>query len=150
MLNEDHEKYMRAALDEAKKAYNKLEIPIGAVITCNGKIIARAHNQTELLNDVTAHAEIIAITSAANHIGAKYLINCNLYVSLEPCIMCAGAIAWSQIPNLIYGAKDEKKGFYKLKDEIFNKNINILQGVLETECETIIKEFFIKLRNQKR
>lgn len=110
MLEYSHEHFMKEALKEAQKALTNNEIPIGAVIVCNQKIIGRGYNQVEMLNDVTAHAEMIAITSASGYLGAKYLTDCTLYVTLEPCSMCASALSWSQIPNIVFGAKDEKKG----------------------------------------
>lgn len=112
-MNSEHEKYMRIALQEAQKALDKDEVPIGAIVVCAGKIIGRGHNQTEMLNDVTAHAEMLAITAAENYLGAKYLKDCTLYVSLEPCVMCAGALAWSQISNVVYGASDSKTRLFK-------------------------------------
>ncbi|MDR2836789.1 MAG: nucleoside deaminase [Bacteroidales bacterium] len=141
-----HEKFMRQALLEAEKALKNGEVPIGAVIVSNNRIIARGYNQTEQLNDVTAHAEIIAITSATNFLGSKYLKNCSLYVTIEPCVMCAGAIAWAQIPNLIFGAFDSKKGFYLFNKAILNSKVNIINGILKNECSKIIKDFFEKKR----
>ena len=132
---------MQKALQEAEKAFEAGEVPVGAIITINEKIIAKAHNLTEMLHDVTAHAEIQAITSASEYLGGKYLKDCTLYVTLEPCVMCAGALAWSQISKVVIGAKDEKRGF-------LNKNIplhpktKIICGILEKECSEIIKNFF--------
>ena len=139
-INKD-EYFMQKALQEAEKAFEAGEVPVGAIITVNEKIIAKAHNLTELLHDVTAHAEIQAITSASEYLGGKYLKDCTLYVTLEPCVMCAGALAWSQISKVVIGAKDEKRGF-------LNKNIplhpktKIICGILEEECSEIIKNFF--------
>mgnify|MGYP000974638941 FL=1 len=143
---ENHKKFMLEALKEAKIAFSKDEVPIGAVIVAENKIIARAHNLTQQLKDVTAHAEMQAITSAANYIGGKYLIDCTLYVTVEPCFMCAGALAWSQISNIIYGAGDSKKGFSQLNQSILHPKTKVITGVLSEECEALIKEFFLKKR----
>ena len=140
-LNSD-EQFMRVALDEARKAFDKQEVPIGAVVVCNDIIIARAHNLTETLNDPTAHAEMQAITSAAAWLGGKYLTDCTLYVTVEPCAMCAGAIGWSQVTRLVYGAKDEKKGFTLIKGDLLHPKTIVTTGVLEIECGEIMKEFF--------
>ena len=137
---------MREALKEAQKALEKDEIPIGAIIVAGDKIIARAHNLTETLNDVTAHAEMQAITSAANFIGGKYLTDCTLYVTLEPCHMCAGALAWSQISKIVYGASETKKGFSLLEKGILHPKTQIVKGVLSDDCEKIVKDFFAKKR----
>lgn len=137
---------MKRALDEAETAYEKGEVPIGAVIVANQQIIARAHNLTETLNDVTAHAEMQAITSAANYLGGKYLKNCTLYVTLEPCSMCAGALYWSQISKIVYAAKDEQQGFSKLKSKLHPKTI-VKGGVLAEEAAFLLKKFFIEKRN---
>lgn len=137
---------MKRALMEAEAAYDKGEVPIGAVIVANNQIIARAHNLTETLNDVTAHAEMQAITSAANYLGGKYLKDCTLYVTLEPCQMCAGALFWSQISKIIYAAKDERQGFLHLKSQLHPKTI-IKGGVLAEEAAFLIKKFFIEKRN---
>lgn len=139
------EYFMRIALNEAVEAFERDEIPVGAVIVSNNKIIAKAHNLTETLNDVTAHAEMQAITSAANYLGGKYLQNCTLYVTLEPCVMCGGALYWSQISKVVYGASDEKRGF---KEKIGNLHpkTEIVSGVLEEECGLIMKEFFQRKR----
>ncbi len=142
----EHEIYMRMALQEAKKAMENNEVPVGAVIVSNNKLIARGYNQTELLNDVTAHAEILAITAAENYFGAKYLIDCTIYVTLEPCVMCAGALAWSQISNVVFGAYDEKRGFTKLKENILHPKTTLTGGVLADECSALLKEFFAKKR----
>ena len=140
------ESFMREALKEAQKAYQADEVPIGAVIVCKNKIIARAHNYTERLNDVTAHAEMQAFTSAANYLNGKYLMECTLYVTLEPCVMCAGASYWTQIGKLIYGAKDEKRGFSKYATNLLHPSTEITGGVLKDECAEILKEFFKKKR----
>lgn len=141
------EYFMREALKEAQKAFDADEVPVGAVIVCNNKIIARAHNLTERLNDVTAHAEMQAITSAANFLNGKYLNECTLYITLEPCVMCAGAIAWAQLGKLVYGAPDTKRGFNLLKeDKILHPKTIVKSGILTEECGIIIKTFFQKKR----
>lgn len=140
------EYFMKEALKEAQKAFDADEVPIGAVIVCNNNIIARAHNFTEHLNDVTAHAEMQAFTSAANHIGGKYLSECTLYVTLEPCVMCAGASYWTQIDKIIFGAKDEKRGYSKFAENILHPSCKISGGVLQKECAEILKKFFIEKR----
>ena len=139
----DNEYFMRIALKEAEIGLKKNEVPIGAIITYNNQIIARAHNLTEQLKDVTAHAEMQAFTSATNYIGGKYLNECTLYVTLEPCIMCAGAAYWTQIGNVVYGATDSKRGFSMLKNNaIFHPKTTIKGGILEKECAQIITDFF--------
>lgn len=140
---------MKMALMEAEEALTEDEIPIGAVIVLNNKVIARGHNHTQLLNDVTAHAEMEAITAAANHLGAKYLNDCTLYVTVEPCVMCAGAIAWAQLGTLVYGASDPKRGFTTLNSPILHPKTIVRSGVLGEECETIMKSFFEKKRITK-
>jgi tRNA(adenine34) deaminase len=142
----NHEQYMRMALQEARKAMENDEVPVGAVIVSNGKLIARGHNQTEMLTDVTAHAEILAITSASNYLGSKYLTDCTLYVTLEPCVMCAGALAWSQISNVVFGAYDEKRGFTTSHPRILHPKTTLTSGVLADECGELLKEFFAKKR----
>ena len=137
---------MREALKEAQKAFIADEIPVGAVVVCNKQIIARAHNLTERLNDATAHAEMQAFTSAENYLGSKYLNECTLYVTLEPCVMCAGAAFWTQIGEVVYGAKDEKRGFTLLGKKILHPKTKVRFGILETECSEILKEFFRKNR----
>lgn len=144
MFTDDY--FMKMALLEAKDALMEDEVPIGAVIVLNNKVIARGHNHTQLLNDVTAHAEMEAITAAANHIGAKYLNDCTLYVTIEPCVMCAGAIAWTQLGTLVYGASDPKRGFTTLNSPILHPKTVVRSGVLCEECETIMKSFFEKKR----
>ena len=136
------EKYMSIALQEAQKALIKNEVPVGAIIVSNDRIIARAHNQTEMLQDVTAHAEILAITSAANYLGGKYLENCTIYVSLEPCAMCAGALFWSKINRIVFGAYDKKRGFLSFNKDIVHPKTKVIGGILEEECSVLIKDFF--------
>lgn len=137
---------MREALKEAQKAFDADEVPVGAVVVAGGRIIARAHNLTERLNDVTAHAEMQAITAAANALGGKYLLECSLYVTLEPCIMCAGALAWSQISRIVYGASDLKKGFSLLANPVLHPKTECVSGIMQTECETLLKDFFRQKR----
>lgn len=136
------EKYMMQALQEAEKAFEQDEVPVGAVIVCNDRIIARAHNQTELLNDVTAHAEIIAITSASNYFGGKYLNECTLYVSLEPCVMCAGALFWSQIKRVVFGAFDKKRGYLSVNENILHPKTEVVGGIMANESSELLKRFF--------
>jgi len=138
--------FMKKALQEAEAAFEKGEVPIGAVIVIDNKIIARAHNLTELLNDVTAHAEMQAITAAANFLGGKYLINCTLYVTLEPCQMCAGALYWSQISKIVYGSRDEVRGCLNLKTKLHPKT-KIIGGVMDKEASDLLKRFFVEKRN---
>lgn len=138
--------FMKKALQEAEIAFEKGEVPVGAVIVIDNKIIARAHNLTELLNDVTAHAEMQAITAAANFLGGKYLHNCTLYVTLEPCQMCAGALYWSQISKIIYGATDHERGCVALQTKLHPKTI-MSGGVMADEASSLIKRFFIEKRN---
>lgn len=140
------EYFMKEALKEAQKAYDLDEVPIGAVIVHDNKIIARAHNLTERLNDVTAHAEMQAITSAANYIGGKYLVECVLYVTIEPCPMCAGALGWSQVSKIVYGAKDEKKGFSKIDYNMVHPKTRVFDGVLAESCGELMKKFFREKR----
>lgn len=144
ILNDEY--YMRQALTEAQKAFDKNEVPIGAVIVCQNRVIARSHNLTEALNDVTAHAEMQAITAAANVLGGKYLTDCTLYVTLEPCPMCAGGLLWSQITKIVYGAKDEKKGYSKFSPTLLHPKTKIISGVLEEECASLLKDFFKQKR----
>ena len=138
--------YMRQALEEAKKAFIEDEIPVGAVVECQGRIIARAHNLTERLTDVTAHAEMQAITAAAAHLGGKYLTECTLYVTVEPCVMCAGALGWSQIKRIVYGTADEKRGFRRFAPEALHPRTEVVAGVMEQECARLMKDFFQKKR----
>jgi len=137
---------MREALKEAQKAFDADEVPVGAIVVAENRIIARAHNLTERLHDVTAHAEMQAITSAAHALGGKYLLDCTLYVTLEPCLMCAGALAWSQISGIVFGASDPKKGFTLLGKNILHPKTEVIQGILAPDCEKIIKDFFIQKR----
>lgn len=136
------EQFMRKALIEAQAAYDEGEIPIGAIIVCRDRIISRAHNLTETLNDVTAHAEMQAITAAANALGGKYLTDSTLYVTVEPCPMCAGAIGWAQIPRIVYGAPDEKRGYRKFAPNAFHPKATVVSGVLEEECRSLMQDFF--------
>ena len=138
--------FMKKALQEAEMAFEKDEVPVGAVIVVSNKIIARAHNLTEMLNDVTAHAEMQAITAAANFLGGKYLNECTMYVTLEPCQMCAGALYWSQIGKVVYGAADEKRGFNALGVKLHPKT-EMVGGVLQEECSQLLKRFFVEKRN---
>lgn len=140
------EEYMRKALMEAQLAFDEDEIPVGAVIVCQGKIISRAHNLTEMLHDVTAHAEMQAITSGANMLGGKYLKDCTLYVTVEPCVMCAGAIGWAQISRVVYGASDEKRGYRKYAPDALHPKTTVTSGVLEDECKALMQFFFASKR----
>ncbi len=140
-MNEDSY-YMSLALKQAELALEEEEIPVGAVVVCQGKIVAKAYNQTEMLTDVTAHAEMLAITSAAQTIGAKYLKDCTLYVTLEPCLMCAGAIYWSQLGRLVFGASEEKRGFLSLGKDVLHPKTNVTAGILADESALLLKEFF--------
>ena len=137
--------YMLQALKEARYAFDEGEIPIGAVVVCNDSIVARAHNLTERLKDVTAHAEIMAITSAANYLGGKYLTECTLYVTLEPCVMCAGALSWAQIGRIVFGAADEKRGFSRIGG-ILHPKTDVIGGVMSGECKELIQSFFTAKR----
>ena len=139
---EENEKYMREALREAGYAAAEDEVPIGAVITCRGRIIAKGHNMTERLNDPTAHAEMIAITAATEAMGGKYLNDCTLYVTVEPCPMCAGAIGWSQLGKLVYGAEDEKRGYHRYAPDVLHPKTEVVSGVCADEATTLMKEFF--------
>lgn len=140
-------RYMTEALKEAEKAFEKGEVPVGAVIVANDRIIARSHNLTELLTDVTAHAEMQAITSAANAIGGKYLKDCTLYVTLEPCVMCAGALFWSQISRVVFGARDEKRGYSLINSNLLHTKTIVKGGILEEECSNLLKAFFKSKRS---
>jgi tRNA(adenine34) deaminase len=140
------EYFMKKAFAEAVQAFDEGEIPVGAVVVANNKIIARAHNLTETLNDVTAHAEMQAITAAANLLGGKYLNGCTVYVTLEPCAMCAGALGWAQTGRIVYGASDPKRGFRKFAPNALHPKTEIVGGVLETECGELLQEFFRKKR----
>ena len=140
------EYFMREAIKEAHKAFEKDEVPIGAVIVTGNRVIARAHNLTETLTDVTAHAEMQAITAASSFLGGKYLKECTLYVTLEPCPMCAGALYWSQITRIVYGAKDAKRGFTLFRSQLLHPSTVLTNGMLETECATLLTDFFKKKR----
>lgn len=140
------EEFMRRALAEAQAAFDEDEIPVGAVIACQGRIISRAHNLTEMLHDVTAHAEMQAITAGANMLGGKYLKDCTLYVTVEPCTMCAGAIGWAQISRVVYGASDEKRGYRKYAPEALHPKTTVTSGVLEDECRALMVNFFERKR----
>ena len=142
----DDSYFMRKALEEAHLAYEKGEIPVGVVIVAKEQVIARGHNLTELLNDVTAHAEMQTITSAANFLGGKYLLDCTMYVTLEPCQMCAGALYWSQISNLVYAASDPERGYRKMGAKLHPKT-KVKNGILEKEASELLKRFFIERRN---
>lgn len=139
MTDED---FMRQALQEAHKAFDEDEIPVGAVVVCQGRIIARAHNQTETLTDVTAHAEMLAITSAASWLGGKYLTDCTLYVTVEPCPMCAGALGWAQVSRVVWGTDDEKRGYRRFTPEVLHPKTEVTSGVLADECAALMKTFF--------
>lgn len=139
--------FMKKALEEASIAFELGEVPVGAIMVCNNHIIAKAHNSTELLHDVTAHAEIMAITAAANYLQSKYLNECTLYVTLEPCIMCAGALKWAQLGRIVYGAIDDKNGFMTIGKSILHPKTKILYGVLEDECKNLISSFFQNKRS---
>ncbi len=136
------EQYMRRALDEARQAFEAGEVPVGAVVVGGGRILARAHNLTETLCDVTAHAEMQAITMAANQLGGKYLTDCTLYVTVEPCVMCAGAIGWAQLSRVVYGAADEKRGFSRYAPHAMHPKAVCVGGVLEDECRQLMQDFF--------
>lgn len=138
--------FMRMALEEAKIALSEDEVPVGAVVVVNNKVIARAHNMSERLNDATAHAEMLAMTAAANNFGSKYLNECTLYVTLEPCVMCAGASAWSQIGKIVYGASDPKKGFSRWDKALLHPKTQIVSGIMDEECSEIIKTYFLNKR----
>ena len=143
------EYFMNEALKEAHKAMDMEEVPVGAVVVNQNRIIARAHNQTQQLNDVTAHAEMIAITSAANYLGAKYLRECTLYVTLEPCVMCAAALKWAQLGRLAFAASDPKEGFSRLKEQVLHKKTVVLPAILEEEASLLLKQFFLQRRDSK-
>ena len=146
MITQEQQKkdefYMQRALDEARQAYREGEIPIGAVVVCKDRILSRAHNLTETLCDVTAHAEMQAITAAANALGGKYLTDCTLYVTVEPCTMCAGAIGWAQIPRVVYGTADEKRGYHEYAPRAMHPKAEVVGGVLEDECRELMQAFF--------
>lgn len=143
---EKDERYMRMALQEARAAFEAGEIPVGAVVVCKDRVVARAHNLTECLGDVTAHAEMQAITSASASLGGKYLTDCTLYVTLEPCVMCAGAIGWSQLSRVVFGAGDDKRGYRRFAPEALHPKTRVEQGVLADECAALMKSFFKQRR----
>lgn len=137
-----HEQYMLKALEQAHKAAAEGEIPVGAIVVCKGRIIARAHNETEKLSDVTAHAEMLAITMATAQLGGKYLNDCTLYVTMEPCTMCAGALAWAQLGELVIGASDPQRGYSRLNPSVLHPRTKVVSGVLAEECSSLVKQFF--------
>jgi len=145
-MNNSDEFFMKQALFEAEKALARDEVPIGAVIVCQNRIIARGHNLTETLTDVTAHAEMQAITAAAQFLGGKYLTDCTLYVTVEPCVMCAGAIAWAQVSKVVFGATDEKRGFQQFAPNALHPKTEVVSGILADECGKIVKDFFKRKR----
>lgn len=138
--------YMQMAYAEAQAAYDEDEIPVGAVVACDGRVIASAHNQTERLGDTTAHAEMLALTAAEDELGSKYLDECTLYVTLEPCIMCAGAIGWAQVRRLVYGADDEKRGYSRFSPSPLHPKTEVMTGLMKEECEQLMKRFFKEKR----
>ncbi len=142
----DDQSYMKQALSEALRAADRGEVPVGAVVVCKGNIIARAHNLTETLHDVTAHAEMQAITAAANALGGKYLTDCTLYVTVEPCVMCAGAIGWAQLGRVVYGAADDKRGFRRFAPDALHPKTEVVSGVMADEAAALMTEFFRKRR----
>lgn len=143
----DDERYMTLALNEAKKALQADEIPVGCVIVCQNQVIGRGHNLTQTLSDVTAHAEMQAITAAADTLGGKYLTDCTLYVTLEPCIMCAGAIGWAQVPRLVFGASDPKRGYTRFAPQALHPKCQVSSGILEPECSELLQNFFQSKRS---
>ena len=143
---EKDKQYMQKALQEAQQAFDEGEVPIGAVVVCQGRVIARAHNLTETLHDVTAHAEMQAITAAANELGGKYLTDCTLYVTVEPCEMCAGALGWSQMSRIVYGCRDEKRGYSDYAPRALHPKCSVTAGVLEEECRELMQRFFKEKR----
>lgn len=143
---EKDERYMRMALQEARAAFEAGEIPVGAIVVCKDRVVARAHNLTECLGDVTAHAEMQAITSAAASLGGKYLTDCTLYVTLEPCVMCAGAIGWSQLSRVVFGAGDDKRGYRRFAPEALHPKTRVESGILADECAALMKSFFKRRR----
>jgi tRNA(adenine34) deaminase len=140
------EYFMREALKEARKAFDLGEVPVGAVVVCQNKILARAHNQTEQLTDATAHAEMLAITAAANYLGSKYLNECTLYVTLEPCVMCAGALHWTQLQKLVYGADDLQRGYSLVKSPLLHPRTQVVKGIKRDESKSLVDAFFKKIR----
>lgn len=148
MQQEQDVRYMKMALEEAQKAYDAGEIPVGAVVVCKGKVVARAHNLTETLCDVTAHAEMQALTSAANTLGGKYLTDCTIYVTVEPCVMCAGAIGWAQVSRVVYGTADDKRGYTLYAPKAMHPKAVVACGVLEEECRKLMQDFFKERRGK--
>ena len=142
--------FMKEAIKEAKKAKAAGEVPVGAIVVANGQIIAKAHNQTQLLNDVTAHAEIMAITSASSYLGSKYLNQCAIFITLEPCVMCAGALAWSQIGRVVYGASDDNRGFMRYGKELLHPATKLEYGIQHEECSQLLLQFFEEKRRLKK
>lgn len=142
------EYYMKEALKQARISYDQNEIPVGCIVVCNNRIVAKAYNQIEKLNDSTAHAEMIALTSAFNYLGSKYLTDCVIYVTLEPCAMCAGAMYWAQVGKMVYGASDPQKGYTLIGKNILHPKTEIISNILPKECKQIIDKFFNKIRNQ--
>jgi len=143
----DDEQYMKTALQEAQKAFDKGEVPIGAVVVCNGTIVAKAHNLVETLHDATAHAEMLALTTAMDSLGSKYLEDCELYVTVEPCMMCAGALHWAHVKKIVYATADEKKGYSVFtKKPFFSKKTTVIKGILQEESQVLMQQFFKKLR----
>jgi tRNA(adenine34) deaminase len=142
------EYFMREALKEAKKAYEISEVPVGAVVVCKNRVIARAHNQTEKLTDATAHAEMLAVTSAANYLGSKYLNECTLYVTLEPCVMCAGALHWVQLQRLVFGAHDVQRGYSLVETPLLHPKTRVIKGIMAEESKVLIDDFFRRLRKK--
>lgn len=138
--------FMKMALAEAQKAFEMNEVPVGAVMVCNDRVIARAHNYTEHLNDITAHAEMQVITMASEILGGKYLPECTLYVTLEPCIMCAGALGWAQVGRVVFGAKDEKRGYLRFAPQALHSKTTVVSGILEKECSQLMTDFFKQKR----
>jgi tRNA(adenine34) deaminase len=138
--------FMKQALSEAQSAFEKDEVPVGAVVVCEQQIVARAHNQTEQLQDVTAHAEVLAITAASDFLGSKYLKDCTLFVTLEPCVMCAGALAWAQLDRLVFAASDEKRGFMRYGKQLLHPKTKVEMGILSEESEALLREFFQRKR----
>ena len=144
------EYFMNEALKEARKAMTQEEVPVGAVVVNQNRIIARAYNMTQLLNDVTAHAEMIAITAASNYLGAKYLTDCTLYVTLEPCVMCAAALKWAQLSRMVFAASDSREGYSRIEESLLHKKTECISGILEEEASILLKEFFQKRRDLKK
>ncbi|MBQ3752591.1 MAG: nucleoside deaminase [Prevotella sp.] len=145
-MKEKDEKYMRLALDEARRAFDEGEIPIGCVVVCRERVVARAHNLTETLNDVTAHAEMQAITAAANTLGGKYLTDCTLYVTVEPCPMCAGALGWAQVSRIVYGCDDPKRGYREYAPRALHPKATVVSGILAADCSQLMQDFFRQKR----